>query len=99
VEYALLAELVLHPHVPLSRERLAAASHPQQRGVSARAIDTAIVRLRRLLEPEPGRPRHIRTVRGQGYMFVAHPRSADGTAEPDPWRPWVGGDPAWRGSA
>jgi two-component system phosphate regulon response regulator OmpR len=71
VEYALLAELVLHPHVPLSRERLAAVSHPQQpQAVSARAIDTAIVRLRRLLEPEPARPRHIQTVRGQGYMFV-----------------------------
>jgi two-component system phosphate regulon response regulator OmpR len=71
VEYALLAELVLNPHVPLSRERLAAVSHPQQpRAVSARAIDTAIVRLRRLLEPEPAQPRFIRTVRGQGYMFT-----------------------------
>jgi two-component system phosphate regulon response regulator OmpR len=71
VEYALLAELVLHPHLPLSRERLAAVSHPQQpQRVTARAIDTAIVRLRRLLEPEPARPRYIRTVRGQGYMFV-----------------------------
>jgi two-component system phosphate regulon response regulator OmpR len=71
VEYALLAELVLHPHVPLSRERLAAASHPQQpQAVSSRAIDTAIVRLRRLLEPEPARPRYIHTVRGQGYMFA-----------------------------
>lgn len=71
VEYALLAELVLHPHVPVPRERLAAVSHPQQpQGVTARAIDTAIVRLRRLLEPEPARPRYIQTVRGQGYMFV-----------------------------
>ena len=38
-----------------------------------RAIDNFIVRLRRYLEDEPARPRHVQTVRGVGYRFVADP--------------------------
>jgi two-component system alkaline phosphatase synthesis response regulator PhoP len=34
-----------------------------------RVIDSFIVRLRRYLEPDPSRPRHIVSVRGQGYRF------------------------------
>jgi two-component system, OmpR family, alkaline phosphatase synthesis response regulator PhoP len=36
-----------------------------------RAIDNFIVRLRKYLEDEPSRPRHLLTVRGVGYRFVA----------------------------
>jgi DNA-binding response OmpR family regulator len=35
-----------------------------------RAIDLRITRIRRKLEPDPGKPAVIRTVRGIGYMFV-----------------------------
>ncbi len=38
-----------------------------------RAIDNFIVRLRRYIEAEPQRPRHVQTVRGIGYRFVANP--------------------------
>src|SRR5262249_9790337 len=38
-----------------------------------RAIDNFIVRLRRYLETDPTRPRHLLTVRGVGYRFVAEP--------------------------
>lgn len=34
-----------------------------------RVIDSFIVRLRRYLEPDPSRPEHILSVRGQGYRF------------------------------
>ena len=34
------------------------------------AVDAAIMRLRKELEPDPAHPRHIQTVRGQGYVFV-----------------------------
>ncbi|MDX2182040.1 MAG: response regulator transcription factor [Bryobacteraceae bacterium] len=34
-----------------------------------RAIDNFVVRLRRLIEPDPARPRHLLTVRGVGYRF------------------------------
>lgn len=38
-----------------------------------RAIDNFIVRLRRYIEDDPTRPRHMVTVRGVGYRFVALP--------------------------
>ena len=38
-----------------------------------RAIDNFIVRLRRYLNEQAGRPRHVVTVRGVGYRFVADP--------------------------
>ncbi|HEX4899352.1 MAG TPA: helix-turn-helix domain-containing protein, partial [Pyrinomonadaceae bacterium] len=36
-----------------------------------RAIDNFIVRLRRYIETEPSRPKHLLTVRGLGYRFVS----------------------------
>jgi DNA-binding response OmpR family regulator len=35
-----------------------------------RTVDNFIVRLRKLFEPDPERPIHILTVRGEGYRFV-----------------------------
>ena len=35
-----------------------------------RVIDTFVSRLRRYVEPDPGRPRHIVSVRGHGYRLV-----------------------------
>ncbi len=36
-----------------------------------RAIDNFVVRLRRYIEEDPAHPRHLLTVRGVGYRFVA----------------------------
>ena len=38
-----------------------------------RAIDNFIVRLRRYIEDDPSDPRHLLTVRGIGYRFLAKP--------------------------
>lgn len=38
-----------------------------------RAIDNFVVRLRRYIEDDPGSPKHLQTVRGVGYRFVAEP--------------------------
>ena len=38
-----------------------------------RAIDNFVVRLRRYIEEDPARPRHLLTVRGVGYRFIAEP--------------------------
>ncbi len=75
VEYAMLYELVRSPGVPVSRERLLAASHSRSDAVLMRTVDTAVLRLRRLVEPDPAVPRYIQTVRGLGYMFV--PRAGE----------------------
>lgn len=70
VEYALLAELTTNPGVTVSRERLMAVSHTRRDAVSLRAVDAAVVRLRKAVEPDPSMPRYIQTVRGHGYVFV-----------------------------
>ena len=70
VEYAVLAELVVNPGVAISRERLLAASHSRAEGLLLRAIDVAIMRLRKRVEPDPAQPRFLQTIRGHGYMFV-----------------------------
>jgi DNA-binding response OmpR family regulator len=41
-----------------------------------RAIDNFIVRLRRYIEDDPSHPRHLQTIRGVGYRFVAEPGAA-----------------------
>jgi DNA-binding response OmpR family regulator len=38
-----------------------------------RAIDNFVVRLRRYIEEDPSSPKHLQTVRGVGYRFVAVP--------------------------
>jgi DNA-binding response OmpR family regulator len=35
-----------------------------------RVVDSFVVRLRRYLEPDPSRPRHLLSVRGHGYRLV-----------------------------
>lgn len=70
VEFTLLAELVTNAGIPISRERLLAASHLRGDETLLRTVDTAIMRLRRVVEPNPAEPRYIQTVRGHGYVFV-----------------------------
>lgn len=70
VEFAMLAELVQQANEPVSRERLLEVSHAGKGDVMLRAVDAAIMRLRKALEPDPARHRYIQTVRGHGYVFV-----------------------------
>ena len=39
-----------------------------------RAIDHFIARLRKYIEDEPSRPRHVLTVRSVGYRFLSAPK-------------------------
>jgi two-component system OmpR family response regulator len=41
--------------------------------VTTRTIDNFVLRLRKLIEANPAEPRHILSVRGTGYRFVADP--------------------------
>ncbi len=70
-EFSLLHALAGHPWQTLSRDRLLTMIHGQTEGIpGARGIDVFISRLRRLIEDDPARPRHIQTVWGKGYVFV-----------------------------
>ncbi|MGO9444746.1 MAG: response regulator [Thiobacillaceae bacterium] len=69
-EFALLAALVQHPNQPLSRERLRELARGRNSESDERSIDVQISRLRKMVEPSSGRPCHIQTVWGFGYVFV-----------------------------
>jgi len=73
VEFQLLRALASQPHRPLGRDRLLALAHGDQHGVSDRSLDVQVMRLRRLVEADPGTPRHIQTVWGLGYVFIPEP--------------------------
>ncbi len=75
-EFGLLAVLVKHPRQPLSRDKLMELARGREHGVFDRAIDVQISRLRKLVEDDPAKPRHIQTVWGFGYVFVPDGRDA-----------------------
>jgi two-component system phosphate regulon response regulator OmpR len=66
-EIALLRALSGRMGEALSREELCRSVGG---GLNERAIDVQVTRLRRKIEPDPGFPRYLRTVRGQGYRLV-----------------------------
>jgi two-component system phosphate regulon response regulator OmpR len=66
-EIALLRALTAHIGQVLSREALCKSVGSE---VNERAIDVQVTRLRRKIEPDPGFPRYLRTVRGRGYRLV-----------------------------
>ena len=69
-EINLLEALLQSAGKPLSRERLMTLARDDEAGErSDRAIDIAILRLRRALEDDPKQPRWIQTVWGTGYRF------------------------------
>lgn len=69
-EFAVLAALLQHPRQPLSRDRLMTLARGREQGPFDRAIDVQISRLRKLVEPDPAKPRYLQTVWGFGYVFV-----------------------------
>jgi two-component system phosphate regulon response regulator OmpR len=66
-EAALLGALAREAGQVISREAL--AERMGQPGVGDRAVDVAVVRLRRKIEPDPREPRWLQTVRGAGYVL------------------------------
>lgn len=80
-EYKLLTALLLNAPSPLTREELAEhlTEHveelPSDDALSAtqsRAIDVQIGRLRQKIELDSKNPKHIKTMRGQGYFFATN---------------------------
>lgn len=69
-EFAVLRALIAHPRVPLHRDQLVTLARGREAGVYERSIDVHISRIRKLVEPDPARPRYVQTVWGVGYVFV-----------------------------
>jgi DNA-binding response OmpR family regulator len=66
----LLEYMLTHPDELVSRERLLDVVWGWDYPVGTRAVDTRIAELRRVLDDDPGQPRYIETIPGQGYRFV-----------------------------
>lgn len=75
-EFDLLRALLERPNEVRSRDELMNALHGREAGPFDRAIDVAIARLRRKVEPDPANPDLIRSVRGLGYLLAAEVRQA-----------------------
>jgi len=75
-EFALLRAFARHPNRPLGRDRLIELAHGPEHEATERSIDVLVMRLRKLIEADPASPRHIQTVWGVGYVFVAEGGSA-----------------------
>jgi DNA-binding response OmpR family regulator len=70
MEANLLRFLIRHPDTIVSRKRMLEEVWGLHEETDTRAIDNFIVRLRRYIEDQPSRPRHLVTVRGVGYKFI-----------------------------
>ncbi|MBF3201581.1 response regulator, partial [Pseudomonas aeruginosa] len=66
-EFAVLKALVQHAREPLTRDKLMNLARGREWDALERSIDVQISRLRRLIEPDPSKPRYIQTVWGVGY--------------------------------
>ena len=76
MEANLLRYLIQHEGRPVSRKKMLEEVWGLHEDTDTRAIDNFIVRLRRYIEDDPASPRHLLTVRGVGYRFVAEPAKA-----------------------
>jgi DNA-binding response OmpR family regulator len=73
MEAELLRHLVRNDGKVVSRKQILEEVWGLHEDTDTRAIDNFVVRLRRYLEDDPAHPRHLLTVRGVGYRFLAKP--------------------------
>jgi DNA-binding response OmpR family regulator len=71
MESELLRHLVRNDGRIVSRKQILEEVWGLHEDTDTRAIDNFVVRLRRYIEDDPANPRHLLTVRGVGYRFVA----------------------------
>ena len=75
MEANLLRYLIQHESKAVPRRSMLEDVWGLREDTDTRAIDNFIVRLRKYIEEDPAQPKHLLTVRGIGYKFVAAPRT------------------------
>jgi len=73
MEAELLRHLIRNRGRIVSRKAILEEVWGLHEDTDTRAIDNFIVRLRRYIEDDPGKPKHLLTARGVGYRFVPEP--------------------------
>jgi len=76
MEAELLRHLIHNNGRIVSRKSILEEVWGLHEDTDTRAIDNFIVRLRRYIEEDPSQPRHLLTVRGIGYRFLAEPENS-----------------------
>jgi DNA-binding response OmpR family regulator len=72
-EMQLLRYFIAHEGKVLSRFDILEEVWDHNPDVTVRTIDNFVLRLRRIIETNPSEPRHILSIRGTGYRFLAQP--------------------------
>ena len=75
MEMNVLKHLIENAGRPVSRVEMLECVWGLREDTDTRALDNFIVRLRRYIEDDPVKPKHLLTVRGVGYRFEAFPRA------------------------
>ena len=74
MEAEFLRHLIRHEGRIVTRKSLLEDVWGLREDTDTRAIDNFVVRLRKYVEECPSKPRHLLTVRGLGYRFIAEPQ-------------------------
>jgi two-component system, OmpR family, alkaline phosphatase synthesis response regulator PhoP len=69
IEFELIRHFSANPGRLVTREELLAGVWGYEPGTATRTVDTFVMRVRKIVEPEPARPIYLRSVRGQGYLY------------------------------
>jgi DNA-binding response OmpR family regulator len=72
-EMELLRHFIQHDGEVLSRLDILDTVWDHNPDVTMRTIDNFVLRLRKMIEKDPSNPKHIISVRGTGYRFLASP--------------------------
>jgi DNA-binding response OmpR family regulator len=68
-EFKLLDVLCNHRGRALTRDQVLDLAWGEGIAISERVVDNHVVRLRKIIEPDPSNPRYLLSVRGVGYRF------------------------------
>jgi two-component system OmpR family response regulator len=83
IEMELLRYFIKHDGMVLTRHQILRDVWGEPSEITTRSTDNFVMRLRRMIEPNPAQPRHILSVRGTGYRFIANPEPAGDSPEAD----------------
>jgi DNA-binding response OmpR family regulator len=70
LDFSVLTTLVESAGTPVGREALVKQVYGKDWDVMDRGIDNSIARIRKKLGCHPKTPKYIRSIRGEGYMFI-----------------------------
>ena len=73
MEQQLLRYFIDNAGAVLSRARIMTDVWGEEADITTRSIDNFVLRLRKIIEPNPAEPRYFLSVRGTGYRFVSDP--------------------------